>query len=143
MKHRMKLILTEEQYKLLLEKNIENEDKEILTVYHGTKPKFVKEILNNGLIDKSGYNQGWYVLSTDFESALFHAHSDEDFVPVIEFEIPLEHKKWFGYPYLWKGEKRNDNSTWFALKQPIPKEFITKVHKVPYEDWIKQKELGF
>lgn len=29
-----------------------------ITVYHGTKPKFVNDIKENGLIDKTGYNQG-------------------------------------------------------------------------------------
>jgi hypothetical protein len=115
-----------------------------ITVYHGTKPKFVKDIVNNGLIDKTGYSPKNYMLSTDFESALFHADSDEgENVYVIEFEVPIEDTKWFGYPYLWKGENRNDNSTWFALKQPVPKEFIKKVHNIDYKDWIKQKNIGF
>jgi hypothetical protein len=118
----------------------------IITVYHGTKPKFVNNIKRNGLIDKSGYNQGWYMVSTDFESALFHAHPDENDnnVYVVEFEIPNnKNNRWDGYPYLWKGQKMKDNSTWFALMQQIPKEFIKKTHKINYTDWIKQKERGF
>lgn len=124
----------------------ESELNNTITVYHGTKPKFVNDIKNNGLIDKSGYNQGWYMVSTDFESALFHAHPDDNnsSVFVIEFEIPNnENDRWDGYPYLWKGQKRNDNSTWFALMQQIPKEFIKKIHKVDYDKWTNQKNLGF
>lgn len=47
-----------------------------ITVYHGTKPKWVNKIKKNGLLDITGYNQGWYMVSTDFESALFHAYSE-------------------------------------------------------------------
>jgi hypothetical protein len=121
-------------------------DNEIITVYHGTKPKFLNNIKKDGLIDKSGYNQGWYMVSTDFESALFHAHPDDNDsnVYVIEFKIPnKENERWEGYPYLWKGQKMKDNSTWFALMKQIPKEFIKKIHKINYDDWIKQKERGF
>ena len=122
-------------------------DNEIITVYHGTKPKFLNNIKKDGLIDKSGYNQGWYMVSTDFESALFHANpsdGNKDFVYVFEFQIPItENDRWVGYPYLWKGEKLNDNSTWFALKEKLPNDFISKIHKISYDDWIKQKERGF
>ncbi len=117
-----------------------------ITVYHGTKPKFIENIKENGLTDNTGYNQGWYMVSTDFESALFHAHSDEnnDYVFVIEFEIPIEeNNRWYGYPYLWKGYKRDDNSTWFALMQKLPAHFIKKIHKISYDNWIKQKNIGF
>jgi 8-oxo-dGTP pyrophosphatase MutT (NUDIX family) len=124
----------------------ESTDNKFITVYHGTKPKFVSSIKQNGLVDKSGYNQGWYVVSTDFESALFHSHPDEDKgdTNVIEFKIPINNNdKWLGYPYLWKGEKMNDNSTWFALMQKLPSEFITKIHTVDYDTFIKQKNSGF
>jgi hypothetical protein len=117
-----------------------------ILLYHGTKPKFVNDIKNNGLVDKSGYNQGWYMVSTDFESALFHAHPDNDNgdVYVIEFEIPNnKNDRWDGYPYLWKGQKMKDNSTWFALMKQIPKEYIKKIHKVNYDKWINQKNVGF
>jgi RNA:NAD 2'-phosphotransferase (TPT1/KptA family) len=119
---------------------------DVITVYHGTKPKSLNSIKRDGLIDKSGYNQGWYMVSTDFESALFHAHPDEtdNNVYVIEFEIPNnKNDRWRGYPYLWKGQKMKDNSVWFALMQKIPNEFIKKIHKINYDDWIKQKEQGF
>ncbi len=81
-----------------------------LIVYHGTKYKFVSDIESDGLKDKNGYNQGWYMVSTDFESALFHAHSDDnqDFVYVFEFRIPItSNDYWYGYPYLWKGTKKS------------------------------------
>jgi len=128
-----------------LNENVQN----YITVYHGTIPKFVDSIKNNGLEDKTStpYQQGWYMLSTDFESALFHAHpSDEnkEFVYVFEFKIPIiENDRWVGYPYLWKGSKISDNSTWFALMKKIPKKFISKIHKISYEEWINQKQKGF
>lgn len=127
-----------------LNENLIKDD--VITVYHRTKPKFVNHIKRDGLIDKSGYNQGWYMVSSDFESALFHAHPDETGgdVYVIEFEVPNTlNDRWDGYPYLWKGQKMNDNSTWFALMKKLPKEFIVKIHKISYDDWYKQKERGF
>lgn len=136
----------------LNENKIPNNNNNNITVYHGTKPKFINDIKKNGLIDKnSNYSQGWYMVSTDFESALFHSHPDEsdnnDSVYVVEFEIPnninINNGRWVGYPYLWKGQKMKDNSTWFALMQQIPKEFIKNIHKIDYQTWIKQKERGF
>jgi hypothetical protein len=124
----------------------EYNNQKYLTVFHGTKPKFIEKIKNNGLEDKTGYNQGWYMVSTDFESALFHAHPDTENtdVYVIEFEIPIkDNDRWEGYPFLWKGQKMKDNSMWFALMKPIPKDYIKKIHKIPYTSWIKQKEVGF
>jgi len=123
-----------------------NENKQsYLTVYHGTNTKFVNDIKANGLIDKTGYNQGWYMLSTDFESALYHATpQNEEDVTVFEFKIPLiDTHYWEGYPYLWKGEKRNDNSTWYALMQQIPNTMISNVITVPYDRWVKQKNDKF
>jgi hypothetical protein len=63
-----------------------------LTVYHGTKPKFVENIKENGINNRPElYTQGWYMVSTDFESALFHANPDskKDTVYVFEFKIPV------------------------------------------------------
>jgi len=125
---------------------INEEIEKYLTVYHGTQPKFVDSIKNNGLIDKTGYNQCWYMVSTDFDSALFHSNPEikGGDVYVVKFKVPLkDNKYWDGYPYLWKGEKRNNNSIWFALMKRIPKNFIKKIHKINYQDWIKQKEVGF
>lgn len=124
----------------------ENTSKNNLIVFHGTQPKFLNLIKQNGLIDKTGYSQGWYMVSTDFESALFHALPDEnkDYVYVFEFEIPNnKNDRWDGYPYLWKGQKMKDNSMWFALMKQIPKKHIKKIHKIKYSNWIKQKERGF
>ena len=39
--------------------------------------------------------------------------------------------------------KMKDNSTWFALMKQIPKEFIKKIHKIDYNKWINQKNVGF
>jgi hypothetical protein len=117
-----------------------------IKVYHGTKSKFVDDIKKEGLKDKSGYNQGWYMVSTDFESALFHAHPDEDsgIVYVFEFKIPIvKNDRWDGYPYLWKGQKMNEKSTWYALMQEIPSRFITDIIEVDKEYWLMQKNKGF
>ena len=111
--------------------------------------KFVDSIKKNGLEDKTStpYQQGWYMVSTDFESALFHANPSDDnkeFVYVFEFRIPIiENVWWEGYPYLWKSAVRNDKSSWFALMKKLPKSFISKIHKISYEDWINQKQRGF
>ena len=128
-----------------LNENIKN----YITVYHGTTPKFVNSIKMNGLEDRTStpYQQGWYTVSTDFESALFHAnpsYDNKESVYVFEFKIPIiENNRWYGYPYLWKGGIRTDKSTWFALMKKIPRKFITKIHEISYEDWITQKQIGF
>lgn len=117
-----------------------------LTLYHGTNLKFINNIKINGLISRHGYETaGWYMLSSDFESALFHANPEKEGmkVVVIEFKIMVTNEKWKGYPYLWPPTKRSDKSEWYALKQPIPKKFIKKIHYVSYENWTKQKNLGF
>lgn len=117
-----------------------------ITVFHGTMPKFISSIKSNGLENKLGYSAGWYMVSTDFESALYHSRPDDDkgSTAVIEFEIEYDSEdRWVGYPYLWKGEVRNSNSTWYALKEPLPAKFIKKIHTVPYDKWIQQKNIGF
>jgi len=118
-----------------------------ITVYHGANNKYADDIKRSGLIDKTGYNQGWYMVSTDFESALYHATPiNKEDVSVFEFRVPIEHDGkvyWTGYPYLWKGEKRNDKSTWFALMRKLPPSFIHKIHVIPYNIWLKQKEDKF
>lgn len=113
-----------------------------LKLYHGTSLKNISKIEKEGLISNIGYSAGWYMLSTDFESALYHGNAlkEGDEVPVIEFEIPItETDKWDGYPYVWVEEKRNDKSSWYAPKKAIPKEFIKKIHYVSYNDWLNQK----
>jgi hypothetical protein len=129
-------VLNELNNQLLLGKN---ENKDTLKVYHGTIDKHINNIKKNGLVSPLGYDRPkWYMVSTDFESALFHSNADEDqnIKPiVVEFDIPLEkHKRrWVGFPYLWSGKTTSDNDTWYALKQPIPSEFISKVHNVSFD----------
>lgn len=126
---------------------IRNGKSETKTVYHGTSLKNVDKIKKHGLQAGSmGYDSaGWYMVSTDFESALFHgvAVKDNDDVPVIEFEVPTDNVKWEGYPYFWPPFERNKSSKWFALKQPIPIKFIKKIHYVSYADFLKQKNEKF
>ncbi len=130
--------------KTILESLLSSSNK--LTVYHGTMPKKVSSIKSKGLENKTGYDAGWYMVSTDFESALYHARPDEEggSTVVIEFEIKYNSEdRWVGYPYLWKGEVRDSKSTWYALKEPIPAKFIKKIHTVPHDKWIQQKNSGF
>lgn len=110
-----------------------------IIVYHGTNNKHVKSIKQNGL-KSSISSANWFMVSTDFESALYHATPlDKNTVPVIEFKVPITNDKWFGYPYFWPPNKRNEDSIWFGLKETIPPEYINKIYQVPYNEWIKQK----
>lgn len=120
------------------------ETNENIIVFHGTMNKKIDTIKRDGL--KSTIKSStWYMLSTDFHSALYHATPEENdkTIPVIEFEIPLENKRWHGYPYLWRPFVRDETSSWFALKEVIPPKFIKKIHNIPYETWRKQKDKGF
>ena len=122
------------------------QDKDTLTLYHGTLEKHVDKIQKEGLKSKTGYDSpNWYMLSSDFESALFHATPVKNGdVYVIEFEIPIENEHhWIGYPYLWKGEKINEDVILYALKKPIPNDFIKKIYKIPFKEWLEQKNKGF
>ena len=116
---------------------------DVKAVYHGTSLKKVDSIKSSGLQAGSmGYQSAsWYMVSTDFESALFHAVAEDgQQAPVIEFEVPCDNTKWDGYPYFWPPYERSENSKWFALKEPLPTKFIKKIHYVNYEDFIKRKQ---
>jgi len=115
-----------------------------LTVYHGTNSKHVNDIKKQ-LKSPTGYHSaGWYMVATDFESALFHATPEKNKDAIVfEFEVPLTNEKWFGYPYFWPAFERNKKSSWFALKKTLPKDFIKKIHKIKYKDWLKQKDLQY
>tara|TARA_R110001592_G_scaffold191530_1_gene437799 strand:+ start:255 stop:668 length:414 start_codon:yes stop_codon:yes gene_type:complete len=116
---------------------------EYVTVYHGTNPKHLDKIKTQGLISKVD-NPEWYMVSTDFPSALFHSTSvDKSNVYVFEFKVPLTNEMWEGYPYFWPPYVRNSNSTWYALKQPLKSDLIEKVHEIPYKKFKNQKEIGF
>jgi len=116
-------------------------------VYHGTSLKKAINIRNGGLkaSESIGYQSpGWYMVSTDFESALFHATAEdgEDAV-VFEFDVPIDNLKWEGHPYFWPPYERSEKSKWYALKQPISKNMITDIHYVKYDDFLNQKNKGF
>lgn len=116
-----------------------------ITVYHGTKPNRVDSIKANGLRSDVGYDSaGWYMVSTDLASALYHASAEpgQD-APVFEFEIPVTNEHWEGYPYLWPPATISSGAKWFALKQELPAEFIRKIHQVPYEKYLIQKQEKF
>ena len=112
-----------------------------ITVYHGTTEKNVDNIKRKGLLDKQGhYSPTWYLVSTDFESALFHSNATEDDgAVVIEFSIPLTNEAWDGQPWFWPPNVRGNDSKWYAPTKKIPKKFIKKIHKVSYDDFRKNK----
>jgi len=124
----------------------EGEINKKIKVYHGTSLKKANSIKQHGLTSVAmGYdNAGWYMVSTDFASALFHATAMEtgDEVVVFEFIVPVENRRWEGDPYFWPPYERNDNSKWFALKQPLSANLISNVNYVSYEDFIAQKNKG-
>lgn len=113
-----------------------------VTVFHGTHEDRVPDIEADGLKAGSvGYSSSqWYMVATDMDSAVFHTTPKDDRdAYVIEFKVPVDNSKWEGFPYFWPPYDRKPGSKWFALKQPIPSEFIQKVHKISNEDYIKSK----
>lgn len=116
-----------------------------ITVYHGTHNNKESQISQEGLkTGNMGYDSaGWYMVSTDFESALFHATPNEKSDAIVfEFKVPITNEHWKGYPYFWPPYKRNNESEWYALKQPIPSKFIKKIHKISYDVFLQQKSNG-
>ncbi len=125
------------------------EEIKYLTVYHGTSSLFINNIKKEGLKANSsmGYTSAkWYMVSSTKPSALFHASSvpEENRIAfVVEFKIPYDSDaKWEGYPYLWKPLKEKGYK-WYALMQPIPKEYIIKITKYSHEQWLKNHDRGF
>ncbi len=117
-----------------------------ITVYHGTTKNHLDNIKEKGLFDINNCGAGWYMVSSDFASALFHASPEkDDKAVVVEFELEIKetHRGLFTHtPYLWNPEVRNDNSAWFGIYKPIPPICIKKVHEIDYDIYIKQKSLG-
>jgi hypothetical protein len=121
-----------------------------VTVFHSTRKTTLPQIRSKGLTSSQGYSSaGWYMVSEDFGSADFHAMEHDDVV--IEFRVPTEGKvrdgkpvkMWDGFPYLWKPKEIGDwegsgPTRWWALKQPLPPEFIVKVH--PSKHYSKRVE---
>lgn len=126
--------------------SLEESEGDYLKVYHGTMNKKLPSIKSRGLESSMGYhNPEWYMVSTDFESALFHANGneEEETIPVIEYKIPIKDGRWYGDPYFWPSYDRGVSSKWFSLKEVIPSEYIVKVHEIPYNNFIEQKRKGF
>lgn len=143
-----------ERYKPFFEET----NKDYLILYHGTHSKRINDIKNKGLIpdNSSLYTPTWYMLSTTKPSAIFHANysPDDNMLPyLVTFRIPKTEDErfikmgWEGNPYLWKKEKIgvNKKTYWYALMQPIPKEFISKIEKInlPLYQKIKNKEIDW
>lgn len=111
-------------------------------VFHGTTKENLPKIKRDGLVSSRGYHvPGWYLVAEDFESAAFHApgyETESGTSIVIEFKVPTEGKvrgdqrvkMWDGFPYLWKPtdmDWEGSKTRWWALRQPIPAEFIVGV----------------
>ncbi len=124
----------------------ESSKEKTIKVYHGTSLKKESGIKQHGLTSGAmGYdNAGWYMVSTDFASALFHATAMEpgDEVVVFEFVVPVENRRWEGDPYFWPPYDRNNDSKWFALKKPLTPNLISDTKHVSYDDFIAQKNKG-
>ena len=110
---------------------LESTRPESLTVFHGSG-RHADSIRQNGLVAGSmGYHSpGWYVVATDFESALFHATKHDDVATVFEFEVPVTNRRWEGDPYFWPPADMEGGHKWFALQRPLPAKFIKQVHQV-------------
>jgi hypothetical protein len=115
-----------------------------ITIYHGTMDKHISSINEKGLEGDERLGANWFMVATDFSSALFHATPEEGQDAVIfEFEVEIEAHPFFkGDPYLWEPNIRNESSSWYGIKETIPVSCIKKIHKVPYEDYLKQKDAG-
>ena len=119
---------------------------EYLIVYHGTSSLFIDSIRREGLKAKSYHDASWYMVSSTPNSAIFHStySPDDNRDPyLVTFKIPIEDNIfWKGYPYLWSAYESKDFD-WYALKQPLPKEFIIDIIKIPVEEWQDVKSKRF
>jgi hypothetical protein len=115
-----------------------------ITIYHGTNEHHIKNIEKNGLEGDEKLGANWFMVATDFSSALYHSSPDFNKEAIVfEFEIELEEHPFFkGHPFLWEPNVRNEESTWYGIKQTIPVDSIKKIHKISYEDYKKQKTNG-
>jgi hypothetical protein len=139
-------------------KRIFKETNDFLILYHGTHSKRIDKIKHEGLRPDNGslYEPKWFMLSSTKPSAIFHANYSPDdnmFPYLVTFKIPktteelYSKRGWEGHPYLWKKVKVGENKKtyWYALMQPIPKEFILKIEKIgiPFFTQIKNKEISW
>jgi RNA:NAD 2'-phosphotransferase (TPT1/KptA family) len=117
-----------------------------ITLYHGTIEKKLDSILSTGIERNARLGAQWYMLATDFASALFHASPDRDEEAiVVEVKVPIEptHSGMFSHtPHLWNPHRRNENSEWLALFKDIPAKHIQCVHRVSHADFLAQKLAG-
>ena len=116
-----------------------------ITVYHGTMEKHIDSIKEKGLEGEERLGANWFMVATDFASALYHASPDENKEAIVfEFEVEIEpHPIFKGHPYLWEPSVRHEESSWYGIKETIPTSSIKKIHRVPYEEYLLQKEMGF
>jgi len=116
---------------MLIRQLLESARPQTLTVFHGSGPH-ADGIRQNGLVaGPMGYHSpGWYVVATDFDSALLHATTRDGVATIFEFEVPITNARWEGDPYFWPPADMGDGQKWFAMQRPLPAEFIRKVHQV-------------
>jgi hypothetical protein len=130
-------------------RRIEASSEQYLTLYHGTSSIVMDQIKEQGIValPHMGYDSpGWYMFSSTPTSAIFHAVSDPENNRkpyLLTINIPIENPptphKWDGYPYVWPP---HDGGTykWYAIRQPIPVNFITDIQELSHEEWVKSKD---
>ena len=142
----MKHFIFIKNHKDYIQQKIVESTTNYLYVYHGTNTKYVDAIKSGGLLSRVGYDtSNWYMVSTDFESALYHATPiEKGNVYVFQFKIPIvKNDMWCGYPYLWAEAVISDNSKWFAIKKPLTSDMISNVYEVDYDKWLERKNLKY
>lgn len=116
---------------------------EVIIAFHGTSESNLSAIKKTGLKSEM-QSAKWYMLATDFDSALFHSKPvDDGEAYIVEFAIPVTNDRWEGDPWLWPPFERSKKSKWYAIKETIPKRFIKKVHKISHKEYLKIKQKGF
>ncbi len=119
-----------------------------ITLFHGTTADKISSILRQGIVNKTN-DPNWYMLASNFGSALFHCNADK-YIKAVVIEVHLtlpevgDNVFWNGYPALYP-EYKHDNAdiSWFAPNEVIKPECIAKVHVVELESFLAQKSNGF
>lgn len=107
-----------------------------MRIYHGTRSTIAEQIRRIGLISPLGYDRAkWYTLAEDIASAAHHAQGYGGTPVVVEFNVPVgpRNRRWDGQPYLWPPYSTVWNGAptrWWALRQPLPPEFVVAVREV-------------
>lgn len=107
-----------------------------MRLYHGTSCGAADLILEEGFhltTGTTGTGAKWFTLAQDKPSAVFHSYGC-----LVTFDVPKgpprsQGGKWAGWPYLWPAHDllwEGKKTKWYALRQPLPPEFILKIEPV-------------